>query len=145
MEAELAAAAKAARWVVAYGHRPLYCSSHGGQDIPKGNVVLRAAIEDQLYHSAVDLVIQVSEAARLQDERGKAQWYQDSLVGPSALGTTTPTPDDDVDAVMWCCALCRNASLVCAFFSSAQHTCAPCMRRRTCTTTSAVGQFLIIR
>lgn len=29
-EQELAAA-KNAEWVVAYGHRPLYCSNHGGQ------------------------------------------------------------------------------------------------------------------
>ena len=49
------------RWKIAYGHRPLYCSNHGGQDIPHGNKVLRDAIEDVLYTNKVDLVIQAHE------------------------------------------------------------------------------------
>ena len=41
-----------------YGHRPLYCSNVGGNDVPKGNVVLRKAIEATLQAGAADLVIQ---------------------------------------------------------------------------------------
>lgn len=27
-------------WTIVFGHRPLYCSNHGGQDVPAGNKVL---------------------------------------------------------------------------------------------------------
>jgi acid phosphatase type 7 len=50
-----------ARWRIVYGHRPLYCSNHHGQDIPHGNGVLRKAIEDVLYQNKVDLVLQAHE------------------------------------------------------------------------------------
>jgi hypothetical protein len=45
-------------WTIVYGHRPLYCSNHGGQDIPDGNKRLQAALEDILLEGQVDLVIQ---------------------------------------------------------------------------------------
>eukprot|EP00943_MAST-04B_sp_MAST-4B-sp1_P004422 g4422.t1 len=61
IEHELVAATDEVRWKIAYGHRPLYCSNHGGQDIPHGNGVLREAIEDVLYKNKVDLVIQAHE------------------------------------------------------------------------------------
>lgn len=51
----------AARWKIVYGHRPLYCSNHGGQDIPHGNTVLRKAVEQVLVKHKVDLVIQAHE------------------------------------------------------------------------------------
>ena len=49
------------RWKFVYGHRPLYCSNHGGQDIPHGNKVLRDAIEQVFFENKVDLVIQAHE------------------------------------------------------------------------------------
>jgi hypothetical protein len=45
-------------WVAAFGHRPFYCSNKGGNDIPQGNQVLRAAAEDILLRGKVDLVVQ---------------------------------------------------------------------------------------
>jgi hypothetical protein len=53
---DLAAAANAS-WLVAYGHRPLYCAQSGGQDIPRGPKYLRKRLEG-IYHDAkVDLVV----------------------------------------------------------------------------------------
>jgi len=43
------------------GHRPLYCSNHGGQDVPHGNGVLRSQIEATLLTHRVDLVLQAHE------------------------------------------------------------------------------------
>jgi hypothetical protein len=40
--AEADLAGSSARWTIAAGHRPLYCTNHGGQDIPHGNGVLQA-------------------------------------------------------------------------------------------------------
>ena len=57
IEAELAAAEKA-DWRIVVGHRPLYCSNTGGNDIPAGNKVLRRAIEATLHTGGADLVIQ---------------------------------------------------------------------------------------
>jgi hypothetical protein len=47
----------AASWTIAFGHRPLYCSNTGGNDVPHGNEVLKKKIEDTLVRS-VDLVVQ---------------------------------------------------------------------------------------
>jgi len=58
IESELASQKPQSRWLVAYGHRPLYCSNTGGNDIPAGNAVLRKAVEGTLHHGGVDLVIQ---------------------------------------------------------------------------------------
>ena len=76
VESELVAAKQTAEWTVAYGHRPLYCSNHGGQDIPKGNAVLRKAIETQLFDNEVDLVIQ----AHVHDYERSFPVYQEKLV-----------------------------------------------------------------
>lgn len=37
------------------GHRPLYCSTHGGNDIPGGNAVLKKAVEDVLMNNHVSM------------------------------------------------------------------------------------------
>lgn len=59
LRADLAAAAQAKhRWTVAFGHRPLYCSNHGGNDIPSGNARLRGRVEDIVLDAGVDLFIQ---------------------------------------------------------------------------------------
>jgi len=63
VEADLAAA-KAARaagnasWIIAYGHRPLYLSQTGGQDIPRGPIYLRKKLEALYLGAGVDLVVQ---------------------------------------------------------------------------------------
>ena len=46
------------RWTMAYGHRPLYCSQTGGQDIPGGNKVLQGRVEATLDDGGVDIVVQ---------------------------------------------------------------------------------------
>eukprot|EP00326_Haptolina_ericina_P011307 CAMPEP_0181218922 /NCGR_PEP_ID=MMETSP1096-20121128/27968_1 /TAXON_ID=156174 ORGANISM="Chrysochromulina ericina, Strain CCMP281" /NCGR_SAMPLE_ID=MMETSP1096 /ASSEMBLY_ACC=CAM_ASM_000453 /LENGTH=227 /DNA_ID=CAMNT_0023311203 /DNA_START=33 /DNA_END=716 /DNA_ORIENTATION=- len=48
-------------WTIVGGHRPLYCTNHGGQDVPHGNGVLRAAIEGSLLRHGTDLVLQAHE------------------------------------------------------------------------------------
>lgn len=77
------AAARQARpaWTIAAGHRPLYCSTHHGQDIPHGNSVLRVAVEETLITSKVDLVLQAHVHA-----------YERSL--PLAHGAPTQTGYD---------------------------------------------------
>lgn len=45
-------------WTVVFGHRPLYCSNHGGQDVPEGNYLLRALAEEAFITHGVDLVVQ---------------------------------------------------------------------------------------
>lgn len=52
------AASSAARWTIALGHRPLYCSQTHGSDIPGGNELLRARVEGILNAGGVDLVVQ---------------------------------------------------------------------------------------
>ena len=46
------------RFKVAFGHRPLYTSAHGGNDVPAGNAVLQGLVEDILITEEVDLVVQ---------------------------------------------------------------------------------------
>lgn len=46
------------RWIVAYGHRPLYTSARSGSDVPNGNYVLQGLVEDLLIDNKVDLVLQ---------------------------------------------------------------------------------------
>jgi hypothetical protein len=48
----------APRWLVVFGHRPLWVTNHGGNDVPKGNAVLQGLVEDMFCEARVDLVIQ---------------------------------------------------------------------------------------
>ena len=48
-------------WRIAFGHRPLYASNHGGADIPAGYYYLRGKIEDTLGKYDVDVVLQAHE------------------------------------------------------------------------------------
>jgi hypothetical protein len=48
----------APRWTLVFGHRPLWVTNHGGNDVPKGNAVLQQLIENILCDAHVDLVIQ---------------------------------------------------------------------------------------
>jgi 3',5'-cyclic AMP phosphodiesterase CpdA len=57
LRTELTAAPRP-RWTVVFGHRPLWATNHGGNDIPAGNAVLQSLIEDVLDDAKVDLVIQ---------------------------------------------------------------------------------------
>ena len=45
-------------FTIAVGHRPLYCSNTGGNDVPAGNKVLQGRVEDTLVEAKVDLVVQ---------------------------------------------------------------------------------------
>ena len=74
------------RWRIAYGHRPLYCSNHGGQDIPHGNTVLRKAVEDVLVSNKVDLVIQAHE----HDYERTFPVYQSQAVSTNYTDPTKP-------------------------------------------------------
>jgi 3',5'-cyclic AMP phosphodiesterase CpdA len=86
LEKELAVARNKSSWVVAYGHRPLYCSNRGGQDIPQGNTYLRKAIEQQLYDNRVDLVIQ----AHVHDYERTYPVFQEKML--SMNYTNAPGP-----------------------------------------------------
>merc|ERR1712232_172246 len=57
LAADLAKAGNAS-WKIAYGHRPLYCSNTGGQDIPAGNTFLQLLAEEHFLKASVDLVVQ---------------------------------------------------------------------------------------
>jgi len=48
----------APRWRIAFGHRPLYCSTTRGSDLQPGKLVLQKAIESTLVDAKVDVVIQ---------------------------------------------------------------------------------------
>ncbi|XP_046560041.1 acid phosphatase type 7-like [Haliotis rubra] len=48
-------------WVVAYGHRPMYCSNDDNDDCTKPDSLVRAGLEDIFYHFGVDIVIQAHE------------------------------------------------------------------------------------
>ena len=49
------------RWTIVFGHRPFWCTNHGGNDVPHGNAVLQRLAEDMLLEAGVDLVIQGHE------------------------------------------------------------------------------------
>ena len=59
LRADLAAANKrrdSVPWVVAYGHRPIYCSNADGDDCTKSGSLTRAGLEDIFHKGGVDLI-----------------------------------------------------------------------------------------
>ncbi|XP_005106696.1 acid phosphatase type 7 [Aplysia californica] len=48
-------------WIVAIGHRPMYCSTHIGDDCAKVDSLVRQGFEEIFRNSKVDLVIQAHE------------------------------------------------------------------------------------
>ncbi|KAK7500302.1 hypothetical protein BaRGS_00008525, partial [Batillaria attramentaria] len=48
-------------WIIAFGHRPMYCSTVSGDDCTKNNSLVRAGFEELFYHYGVDLVLQAHE------------------------------------------------------------------------------------
>lgn len=48
-------------WVVAYGHRPMYCSNTDGDDCTLGASKVREGLEDLFFDYGVDLVLQAHE------------------------------------------------------------------------------------
>ncbi|XP_011432423.3 acid phosphatase type 7 isoform X1 [Magallana gigas] len=48
-------------WVIALGHRPLYCSNSDGDDCTKADSKVRAGLEDIFYNYGVDIVLQAHE------------------------------------------------------------------------------------
>ena len=64
LRADLAAANKrrdSVPWVVAYGHRPMYCSNADGDDCTKSGSLTRAGLEDIFHKGGVDLVFEAHE------------------------------------------------------------------------------------
>ncbi|XP_070204035.1 acid phosphatase type 7-like isoform X2 [Littorina saxatilis] len=48
-------------WVIAFGHRPMYCSANDGDDCTKNDSLVRTGLEDVFYHFGVDIVLQGHE------------------------------------------------------------------------------------
>eukprot|EP00730_Choanoeca_flexa_P016235 TRINITY_DN7632_c0_g1_i1.p1 TRINITY_DN7632_c0_g1~~TRINITY_DN7632_c0_g1_i1.p1 ORF type:complete len:542 (+),score=125.05 TRINITY_DN7632_c0_g1_i1:31-1656(+) len=48
-------------WIVAYGHRPFYCSNIDGDDCTKNSSVVREGLEDLFHKYGVDLVFEAHE------------------------------------------------------------------------------------
>lgn len=48
-------------WVIAFGHRPMYCSAIDGDDCTKTNSVVRSALEELFFTYGVDLIFEAHE------------------------------------------------------------------------------------
>ncbi|KAL4235185.1 hypothetical protein ACF0H5_006823 [Mactra antiquata] len=48
-------------WIVAYGHRPMYCSNNDGDDCTQLESKVRLGLEDIFYHQGVDIILQAHE------------------------------------------------------------------------------------
>ncbi|GFS07144.1 purple acid phosphatase [Elysia marginata] len=48
-------------WVIVLGHRPLYCSTHIGDDCSKPDSLVREGLEEIFYQMSVDIVVQGHE------------------------------------------------------------------------------------
>lgn len=48
-------------WVIAFGHRPMYCSNDDGDDCTKKDSLVRLGLEDLFYRNGVDIVLQAHE------------------------------------------------------------------------------------
>lgn len=48
-------------WIIAFGHRPMYCSANDGDDCTKNVSVVRNGLEELFYGFGVDIVLQAHE------------------------------------------------------------------------------------
>ncbi|RUS69926.1 hypothetical protein EGW08_022310 [Elysia chlorotica] len=48
-------------WVIVFGHRPLYCSTHIGDDCSQPDSQVRKGFEEMFYRMSVDIVVQGHE------------------------------------------------------------------------------------
>ncbi|XP_062501769.1 acid phosphatase type 7-like isoform X2 [Corticium candelabrum] len=48
-------------WIIAFGHRPMYCSNLDGDDCTTSHSVVRAGLESVFYENGVDVIIQGHE------------------------------------------------------------------------------------
>lgn len=48
-------------WIIALGHRPMYCSNNNSDDCRKNDSLVRLGLEDMFFKYGVDLVIQAHE------------------------------------------------------------------------------------
>ncbi|XP_074646182.1 acid phosphatase type 7-like isoform X2 [Tubulanus polymorphus] len=72
-------------WIVAFGHRPMYCSNTDYPDCEKRDTILRAGLEDIFDKYGVDLVVQAHEHSYERTwplYRGHV--YERSYVAPKA-------------------------------------------------------------
>jgi len=48
-------------WIIAYGHRPMYCSNIDGDDCTTPRSIVRAGLEELFYKYGVDVIIEAHE------------------------------------------------------------------------------------
>ncbi|XP_052817716.1 acid phosphatase type 7-like [Mya arenaria] len=48
-------------WIVALGHRPMYCSNNDGDDCTKEDSLVKLGLEDIFYNNGVDVILQAHE------------------------------------------------------------------------------------
>jgi hypothetical protein len=48
-------------WIIAYGHRPMYCSNIDGDDCTTPRSIVRAGLEELFYRYGVDVIIEAHE------------------------------------------------------------------------------------
>ncbi|CAH1270778.1 ACP7 [Branchiostoma lanceolatum] len=48
-------------WIIAFGHRPMYCSNVDGDDCTTAKSRVRAGLEDLFYQQGVDIIIEAHE------------------------------------------------------------------------------------
>ncbi|KAL8559759.1 hypothetical protein ACOMHN_002292 [Nucella lapillus] len=48
-------------WIIAFGHRPMYCSANDGDDCTKNISLVRSGLEELFYGFGVDLILQAHE------------------------------------------------------------------------------------
>jgi hypothetical protein len=48
-------------WIIAYGHRPMYCSNIDHDDCTKNNSIVRLGLEDLFFEQGIDLIIEAHE------------------------------------------------------------------------------------
>lgn len=48
-------------WIIAYGHRPMYCSNIDHDDCTRNTSIVRAGLEDLFFEQGIDLILEAHE------------------------------------------------------------------------------------